>query len=169
VILVGEMRDLDTISTAITAAETGHLVLSTLHTMSAPQTVERIVDVFPASQQEQIRCQLSLVLEGVISQVLLPRAGGVGRVAAFEVMVGTDAIRSLIRENRIDQIPTYIQTGRQYGMQTLDQSLQELVRTGDVEREEAARRYSKPEDLRDPVAVGAGGRSPEAALAGQAR
>ncbi len=169
VILVGEMRDLDTISTAITAAETGHLVLSTLHTMSAPQTVERIVDVFPASQQEQIRCQLSLVLEGVISQVLVPRAEGIGRVAAFEVMVGTDAIRSLIRENRIDQIPTYIQTGKQYGMQTLDQSLQELVRSGVVDREEAAKRYSKPEDSRDPLAVGVGGRAPEAALAGQAR
>ncbi len=168
VILVGEMRDLDTIATAITAAETGHLVLSTLHTISAPQTIERIVDVFPGQQQEQIRCQLSLVLEGVISQVLLPRAEGNGRVAGFEVMTGTDAIRSLIRENRIDQIPTYIQTGRQYGMQTMDQCLEELTRTNQVAPEEAAKRYSKPESFKDPV--GNGGHRPlQAAMSGSAR
>jgi len=148
VILVGEMRDLDTISTAITAAETGHLVLSTVHTGNAPQTVDRIVDVFPAYQQEQIRFQLSLVLEGVLSQLLLPRAGGRGRVAAFEIMVATDAIRNLIRDGRTDQIPTYLQTGRQYGMQTMDQALQDLVRSGLVTTEEALVRSSKPDELR---------------------
>jgi len=148
VILVGEMRDLDTISTAITAAETGHLVLSTVHTVNAPQTVDRIVDVFPAYQQEQIRFQLSLVLEGVLSQLLLPRAGGRGRVAAFEIMVATDAIRNLIRDGRTDQIPTYLQTGRQYGMQTMDQALQDLVRSGLVTTEEALMRSSKPDELR---------------------
>jgi len=148
VILVGEMRDLDTISTAITAAETGHLVLSTVHTVNAPQTIDRIVDVFPAYQQEQIRFQLSLVLEGVLSQLLLPRAGGRGRVAAFEIMVATDAIRNLIRDGRTDQIPTYLQTGRQYGMQTMDQALHDLVRSGSVTTEEALMRSSKPDELR---------------------
>ena len=147
VILLGEMRDLDTIATAITAAETGHLVLSTLHTVSAPQTIDRIVDVFPADQQEQIRLQLSLVLEGVLAQVLLPRAGGRGRVAAFEVMIATDAIRNLIREGKTDQIPTYLQTGRQYGMQTMDQALQDLVRSGAITAEEALIRSSKPGEL----------------------
>jgi len=148
VILVGEMRDLDTISTAITAAETGHLVLSTVHTVNAPQTVDRIVDVFPAYQQEQIRFQLSLVLEGVLSQLLLPRAGGRGRIAAFEIMVATDAIRNLIRDGRTDQIPTYLQTGRQYGMQTMDQALQDLVRSGLVTTEEALMRSTQPDELR---------------------
>lgn len=148
VILVGEMRDLDTISTAITAAETGHLVLSTVHTVNAPQTVDRIVDVFPAYQQDQIRFQLSLVLEGVLSQLLLPRAGGKGRVAAFEVMIGTDAIRNLIRDGRTDQIPTYLQTGRQYGMQTMDQALQDLLRSSLVTTEEALMRSSKPDEIR---------------------
>ena len=142
------MRDLDTISTAITAAETGHLVLSTLHTVSAPQTVERVVDVFPSHQQEQIRFQLSLVLEGVLSQLLLPRAGGKGRIGSFEVMVSTDAIRNLIRDGRTDQIPTYLQTGRQFGMQTMDQALQDLVRSGAVTLEEALIRCSKPDELR---------------------
>jgi twitching motility protein PilT len=148
VILVGEMRDLDTIATAITAAETGHLVLSTLHTVSAPQTIDRIVDVFPAHQQEQIRFQVSLVLEGVLSQLLLPRAGGRGRVAAFELMVSTDAIRNLIRDGRTDQIPTYLQTGKQYGMQTMDQALQDLVRAGSITTEEAIIRATKPDDFR---------------------
>jgi len=148
VILVGEMRDLDTIATAITAAETGHLVLSTVHTMSAPQTVDRIVDVFPAHQQEQIRFQVSLVLEGVLSQHLLPRAGGRGRVAAFEIMMSTDAIRNLIRDGRTDQIPSYLQTGRQHGMQTMDQSLEDLVRGGMVTVEEAVVRASKPDEFR---------------------
>lgn len=148
VILVGEMRDLDTIATAITAAETGHLVLSTVHTVSAPQTVERIIDVFPAHQQEQIRFQVSLVLEGVLSQILLPRIGGSGRVGVFEVMVSSDAIRNLIRDGRTDQIPSYLQTGKQFGMQTMDQALEELVRSGTVAIEEAMIRATKPEEFR---------------------
>jgi twitching motility protein PilT len=148
VILVGEMRDLDTIATAITAAETGHLVLSTVHTVSAPQTIDRVVDVFPAHQQAQIRFQLSLVLEGVLSQYLLPRAGGRGRVAAFEIMVSTDAIRNLIRDGRSDQIPTYLQTGRQVGMQTMDQALEDLVKEGTISIDEAVMRATKPEDFR---------------------
>jgi len=148
VILVGDMRDLDTIATAITAAETGHLVVSTVHTVSAPQTVDRLVDVFPADQQDQIRFQLSQVLEGVLSQRLLPRAGGRGRVAAIEIMLGTNAIRNLIREGRTDQIPSYLQTGRQYGMQTMDQALEDLVRLGTVTLEEALARSSNPDELR---------------------
>lgn len=148
VILVGEMRDLDTIATAITAAETGHLVLSTVHTVSAPQTVERIIDVFPAHQQEQIRFQVSMVLEGVLSQILLPRAGGKGRVGVFEVMVASDAIRNLVRDGRTDQIPTYLQTGRQSGMQTMDQALEELVRAGSITLKEAMAHATKPEEFR---------------------
>jgi twitching motility protein PilT len=148
VILVGEMRDLETIATAITAAETGHLVLSTLHTASTTQTIDRIVDVFPAHQQPQIRFQLSMVLEGVLSQILLPRAGGKGRAAAFEVMVATDAIRNLIRDGRTEQMPTYLQTGRQFGMQTMDQALIDAVRTGAVALEEAALRANKPDEVR---------------------
>jgi twitching motility protein PilT len=148
VILVGEMRDLDTIATAITAAETGHLVLSTVHTVSAPQTVERIIDVFPAHQQEQIRFQVSMVLEGVLSQILLPQASGKGRVGVFEVMVSSDAIRNLIRDGRTDQIPTYLQTGRQSGMQTMDQALEELVRAGSITLKEAMTHATKPEEFR---------------------
>ena len=148
VILVGEMRDLETMSTAITAAETGHLVLSTLHTASAPQTIDRIIDVFPPHQQEQIRFQLSLVLEGVLSQLLIPRASGRGRIAAIEIMIATDAIRNLVREGKTEQIPSYMQTGRQLEMQTMDQALQELVRTGIITLEEALLRCTKPEELK---------------------
>ena len=148
VILVGEMRDLDTIATAITAAETGHLVLSTLHTPNAPQSIDRIIDVFPPYQQQQIRLQLSLVLEGVLSQLLLPRSGGKGRTAAVEVMLGTDAIRNLIREGKTEQILTYMQTGSQFSMQTMDQALQDLVRSGTVTLAEALFRSSKPDELR---------------------
>jgi twitching motility protein PilT len=147
VILVGEMRDLETIATAITAAETGHLVLSTLHTQSAPQAIDRMIDVFPPYQQEQIRLQLSLVLEGILSQVLLRRASGRGRVAAVEIMLGTDAVRNIIREGKIAQMPTYIQTGSQFGMQTMDQALQTLVRSRAVTAEEALPFCSKPEEL----------------------
>ena len=149
VILVGEMRDLETISTAITAAETGHLVLSTLHTSSAPQTIDRIIDVFPAHQQEQVRFQVGMVLQGVLSQTLIPRAAGKGRVAAFEIMVSTDAVRNLIREGRTDQLPTYLQTGRQHGMQTMDQDLQKLVKAGMITLEEALMRCTKPDELRN--------------------
>jgi twitching motility protein PilT len=138
VILVGEMRDLETVSAAITAAETGHLVLSSVHANNAPQTVERLIDVFPAAQQAQMRFQLSQVLEGVLSQLLVPRAGTKGRVAAIEVMVCTDAIRNLIREGRTDQIPTYLQTGRQHGMQTMKQALEELLAAGTVPTEQVS-------------------------------
>lgn len=123
IILVGEMRDFDTISTAITAAETGHLVFSTLHTIGAAPTIERIVDVFPAHQQNQIRGQLSSVLEAVISQQLLPTVDGKSRVAAFEVMIGTPAIKNLIREDKAHQIPSIMQTSKKLGMQTMDDSL----------------------------------------------
>lgn len=135
VILVGEMRDLETISIAITAAETGHLVLSTLHTLGAAQTIDRVIDVFPPHQQQQIRIQLSAVLEGVISQQLLPKADGSGRVAAFEVMVATPAIRNLTREGKTHQIQTSVQTGSKFGMKTMDSSLMGLYKTGLISRE----------------------------------
>ena len=147
VILVGEMRDLETISTALTAAETGHLILSSVHTVSAPQTIERIVDVFPAHQQQQVRFQLSLVVEGVLSQTLLRRCGGTGRIAAFEVMLGTEAVRNLIRDGHTEQIPTYLQTGSALYMQTLDQALEKLVSSGTVSAEEAMSRHSRPHEL----------------------
>jgi twitching motility protein PilT len=126
VIVVGEMRDLETISTTLTAAETGHLVLATLHTPDAPQTVERIIDVFPPHQQQQVKLQLSDCLQCVVSQLLLPHSSGTGRVMAAEVMVATPGIRNLIREQEIEQIPTLMQTGSQYGMKTMDKSLKEL-------------------------------------------
>jgi twitching motility protein PilT len=126
VIVVGEMRDLETISTTLTAAETGHLVLATLHTPDAPQTIERIIDVFPPYQQQQVKLQLSDCLQCVVSQLLLPHASGTGRVLATEVMVATPGIRNLIREQEIEQIPPLMQTGSQYGMKTMDKSLKEL-------------------------------------------
>ena len=132
VVLVGEMRDLETISTAITAAETGHLVFSTLHTNSAPATIDRIVDVFPPYQQQQIRVQLANVLEGVISQQLIHKDGEAGRVAAFEVMMANPAIRNLIRENKAYQLTSQIQIGKRQGMQTMDDSLFELYLAGKI-------------------------------------
>ena len=120
------MRDLETISTTLTAAETGHLVLATLHTPDAPQTIERIIDVFPPHQQQQVKLQLADCLQGVVSQLLLPHASGKGRVLATEIMIGTAAIRNLIREQEVEQIPTIMQTGSQYGMKTMDKSLKEL-------------------------------------------
>ncbi|MCM8763418.1 MAG: type IV pilus twitching motility protein PilT, partial [Candidatus Omnitrophica bacterium] len=126
IIVVGEMRDLETISTTLTAAETGHLVLATLHTPDAPQTVQRIIDVFPPYQQQQVRLQLADCIQGVISQLLLPRADGKALVLACEIMVGTPAIRNLIREQEIAQIPTIMQTSYQFGMKTMDRSLKEL-------------------------------------------
>lgn len=137
VILVGEMRDLETISIALTAAETGHLVLSTLHTSGAAKTIDRIIDVFPPHQQQQVRVQLSSVLQGIISQQLLPKIGGNGRVGAYEVMVATPAIRNLIREDKIHQIDTSIQTGGNHKMQTMDNSLLELYRKGAISKETA--------------------------------
>lgn len=137
VILLGEMRDLDTIATAITAAETGHLVLSTLHTTGAAATIDRIIDVFPTGQQQQIRLQLSNVLEAVVSQQLLPNCQGNGRVAAFEVMFGTPAIRNLIRESKTHQINGLIQTSRKLGMQLMDDALYELYMKHKVEKDVA--------------------------------
>ncbi|KGG81451.1 twitching motility protein PilT [Caloranaerobacter azorensis H53214] len=137
VILVGEMRDLETISIAITAAETGHLVLSTLHTIGAAKTIDRIIDVFPPHQQQQIKIQLSTVLEGIISQQLLPRIDNQGRVLALEIMIATPAIRNLIREGKTYQIQTAIQTGMKFGMQTMDNSLINLFKQGLISRNTA--------------------------------
>jgi len=147
VILVGEMRDLDTIATAITAAETGHLVLSTLHTNNAAQTIDRIIDSFPQGQQDQVRMQLGVVLEAVLAQTLLPKADGSGRVAAFEIMLGTDSIRNLIRENKVYQIPTYIQVSSKDSMQTMEQALQKLVVSGTITRESGLTHANNPEEL----------------------
>lgn len=135
VILVGEMRDLETISIAITAAETGHLVFSTLHTLGAAKTIDRVIDVFPPHQQHQIRTQLSSVMEGVVSQQLLPKADRGGRVASFEIMTGTPAIKSLIREGKTHQMASSIQTGGKFGMQTMDASLMNLYNRGIITRE----------------------------------
>jgi twitching motility protein PilT len=147
VILVGEMRDLETISLAITAAETGHLVFATLHTTDAPQTVDRVIDVFPPEQQAQIRMQLSVTLNAVISQTLLPRADVGGRIAAFEVMVATPAVRALIREGKTHQLYTDIQTGSQYGMQALDQHLLALLAERKISYEDAVGKSSNPRDF----------------------
>lgn len=130
VIVVGEMRDLETISTALTAAETGHLVLATLHTPDAPQTISRIIDVFPPHQQQQVKLQLADCLQGVVSQLLLPNSAGNGRVLATEIMIATSGIRNLIREQEVEQIPTLMQTGSQYGMCTMDKSLKDLSQRG---------------------------------------
>ena len=137
VILVGEMRDLETISVAITAAETGHLVLSTLHTIGAASTVDRVIDVFPPHQQQQIRIQLSNVLEAVVSQQLLPNANGSGRVAAFEVLHATPAIRNLIREGKSHQLSGVMQTNRRLGMITMDDALVQLYQQGKITKETA--------------------------------
>jgi twitching motility protein PilT len=148
VILVGEMRDLETISTALTAAETGHLVFATLHTQDAAQTVDRIVDVFPPDQQQQVRVQLSVSLQGIVTQQLLPTADGKGRTVATEVLVPTPAVRNLIREGKTHQIYSALQTGAQFGMQTMDSSLAQLVREQKITRELAEARSSTPEELR---------------------
>jgi twitching motility protein PilT len=148
VILVGEMRDLETISTALTAAETGHLVFATLHTQDTAQTVDRIVDVFPPEQQQQVRVQLSVSLQGIVTQQLLPKADGQGRVVGTEVLVPTPAVRNLIREGKTHQIYSALQTGAQYGMQTMDTSLAQLVREQKITRELAEARSSTPEELR---------------------
>ena len=146
IVLVGEMRDLETIRLALTAAETGHLVFGTLHTSSAAKTIDRIVDVFPAAEKDMIRAMLSESLRAVISQTLLKKIGG-GRIAAHEIMTGTPAIRNLIRENKIAQMYSAIQTGQQFGMQTLDQNLQELSRKGLVSREEARKRAANKDNF----------------------
>lgn len=146
VILVGEMRDLETIRLALSAAETGHLVFGTLHTSSAAKTVDRIVDVFPSAEKEMIRSMLSESLKAVISQALLRKQGG-GRVAAHEIMMGTPAVRNLIRENKVPQLYSAIQTGGKSGMQTLDQNLLQLVQQGVVSKEEARRKAANKENF----------------------
>lgn len=155
VILVGEMRDPETISSAITVAETGHLAFATLHTNDALQSINRIVDVFPASQQAQIRTQLSFVLEGVVVQQLLPRADGVGRCLALEVMVPNTAIRSLIREEKLEQIPSMIEIGSGDGMMTMNQSLYRLLRRNIISMETAFKRSHDPEGLQRLLEKGA--------------
>jgi twitching motility protein PilT len=146
VIVIGEMRDLDTISAAITTAETGHLVLGTLHTIDAPQSIDRIIDVFPYGQQQQIRIQLSEVIEAVISQALLPRIDG-GRIAAFEIMLASDTIRTKIREAKVFEIPVTIEVSTPEGMQTLDQALADLVKRKVVKLEDALIKSSNPGKL----------------------
>ncbi|MBI4611520.1 MAG: type IV pilus twitching motility protein PilT [Candidatus Rokubacteria bacterium] len=165
VVLIGEMRDLETIQAALTIAETGHLTFATLHTNSCAQTLNRIIDVFPPHQQAQVRAQLSLVLEGVLSQTLLPRADGRGRVLALEIMVMTPAIRNLIREEKIHQIYSAIQAGAKYGMQTMNQALVQLVQKGLITREEAMSRTTMPEELAQLLA-GAGSGAAQLAAGG---
>jgi twitching motility protein PilT len=156
VILVGEMRDMETIGTAITAAETGHLVFATLHTQDTPQTIDRIIDVFPAEQQGQVRAQLAVALQGIMTQMLLPTADGAGRCVAAEVLVPTPAVRNLIRESKTHQIYSVLQTGASHGMQTMDAALAQLVRAGKVNRQLAETRAHAPEEFRRLIA-GAGG------------
>src|SRR5262245_31584088 len=172
VILVGELRDLETTSLAITAAETGHLVFATLHTSSAAKTIDRIIDIFPAGQQAQVRTMLSESLEGVVAQTLLPAKDGKGRVAALEVLVGVPALRNLIREDKTAQILSVIQTGAQHGMQSLDQSLRDLVMQGRLSRDEAMKKSSNPRLFEGPAggapgATGVGAATPRPAGAAQ--
>jgi twitching motility protein PilT len=148
VILVGEMRDLETMSTALTAAETGHLVFATLHTQDTAQTVDRIVDSFPPAQQHQVRTQLSIALQGIVTQQLLPTADGSGRICACEIMVPTPAVRNLIREGKTHQLYSALQTGGNHGMQTMDAALADLVRRGLITHRLAESRSSTPEELR---------------------
>ena len=154
IILVGEMRDLDTIATAVTAAETGHLVLSTLHTIGAVPTIERIIDVFPMNQQAQIRLQLATLLEAIISQQLLPTADRKGRVAAFEIMYANSAVRNLIREAKPHQIPSIIQTNKQSGMMMMDDALYELYRTHQITAEDAMTFAQDPSNLARRIPAG---------------
>jgi twitching motility protein PilT len=157
VILVGEMRDLETIGTALTAAETGHLVFATLHTQDTPQTIDRIIDVFPPEQQGQVRAQLSVALQGIMTQMLVPTADGAGRCVAAEVLVPTPAVRNLIREGKTHQIYSVLQTGGSHGMQTMDAALVELVRNGKITRQLAETRAHAPEELRRLLGGGMGG------------
>jgi twitching motility protein PilT len=148
VILLGEMRDLETIGTALTAAETGHLVFATLHTQDAPSTVDRLIDAFPAAQQEQVRVQIAATLQGIVTQTLLPTMDGLSRVAALEILLPDDAVRNLIRQAKVEQIYSVMQTNTQRGMQTLEQALLDLVRRGKVSKELALARSSKPDQLK---------------------
>jgi twitching motility protein PilT len=169
VILLGEMRDLETIGTALTAAETGHLVFGTLHTQSAASTIDRMIDVFPGEQQDQIRAQIAGSLQGVITQTLLPTANGVGRAAALEIMIPDDAIRNLIRQAKVEQIYTYMQTGSRSGMQTLEQSLAALVADGTVTLETAVPRSSRRAELMGLIERGGSPLGGGAPLAGELR
>src|SRR3954452_23297512 len=148
VILLGEMRDLETIATAITAAETGHLVFATLHTQSAPSTVDRIIDAFPAAQQEQVRVQLAVTLQGICTQALLPTPGGMGRVPALEILFPDDAVRNLIRQGKVEQIYSVMQTGTSKGMQTMEQALADLTMRRVITLETALTRSSRPDQLK---------------------
>jgi twitching motility protein PilT len=147
VILIGEMRDTETIQAALTVAETGHLAFATLHTNDALQTMNRIIDVFPAAQQAQVRTQLSFVLEAVVVQQLVPRADGLGRVIAMEIMLANPAIRSLIRAEKLEQIPSMIEIGKGEGMLTMNQSLYRLSKRGIITTEMAFKRSADPEGL----------------------
>jgi twitching motility protein PilT len=147
VILVGEMRDLETIATALTAAETGHLVFATLHTQSAPQTIDRVIDAFPAAQQQQVRVQLAATLQGVVTQNLMPTADGLGRTAALEILMPDDAVRNLIRQAKVEQIYSVMQTSSSRGMQTMEQSLADLTLRRVVTAEVAFSRTSRPDQL----------------------
>jgi twitching motility protein PilT len=148
VILVGEMRDLETVATALTAAETGHLVFATLHTQSAPTTIDRVIDVFPAEQQGQVRVQLASTLQGVVTQNLVPTADGLGRTAALEILIPDDAVRNLIRQAKVEQIYSVMQTSTSRGMQTMEQSLADLVLRRVITPETAFSRSSRPDQLR---------------------
>jgi len=163
VILLGEMRDLETITTALTAAETGHLVFATLHTQDAPSTVDRLIDVFPGAQQEQVRVQIAATLQGVVTQTLLPRADGSGRIPAVEILFPDDAVRNLIRQGKVEQIYSIMQTGTKRGMQTLEQALADFVVRGLVSEEVALNRSSRPEQLSGLLKRG-GGQTPQAGL-----
>jgi twitching motility protein PilT len=147
VILLGEMRDLETIATALTAAETGHLVFATLHTQDAPSTVDRLIDVFPGAQQEQVRVQIASTLQGIVTQTLLPTADGLGRVAAMEILFPDDAVRNLIRQGKVEQIYSVMQTSTSKGMQTLEQAFVDLVLRGKITKEAALARSSRPNEL----------------------
>jgi twitching motility protein PilT len=148
VILVGEMRDLETIQTALTAAETGHLVFATLHTQSAPQTIDRVIDAFPAEQQDQVRVQLSTTLQGVVTQNLVPTADGRGRTAALEILIPDDAVRNLIRQAKVEQIYSVMQTSTSRGMLTMEQSLADLTQRRVIAADVAFSRSSRPDQLR---------------------
>jgi twitching motility protein PilT len=157
VVLIGEMRDLETIEAALRIAETGHLTFGTLHTNSAASTINRVIDVFPAHQQSQIRAQLSLVLEGVLCQSLVPKVGGQGRAMAMEILIPNPAVRNLIREDKIHQIYSAMQSGQdKYGMQTFNQSLATLVLSKQITQETALTRSSMPEELVEMINRGAG-------------
>ncbi|HEY6138667.1 MAG TPA: PilT/PilU family type 4a pilus ATPase, partial [Thermoanaerobaculia bacterium] len=166
VVLIGELRDLETVESALRIAETGHLTFGTLHTNSAAQTINRIVDVFPAHQQPQIRAQLSFVLEGILCQSLMPKANGKGRVMAMEILVPNAAIRNLIREDKVHQIYSMMQTGQtKYGMQTFNQSLATLYFKKHISLQTALSRSSNPDELQEMISRGAGALQPQGTAA----